>query len=145
MRTIILGITFGLLAAWGLGSVKAQEHQHHPAALHDKFYSKWNQPPTRETSCCNKDDCSPTEVRILTSKLGARVCQAWKWQTGGKGWNEDGSEFELPIRPAHWVVFSCDLLEENRPDPEESPDGYSHACIAKYTDQVYCAVRGSLQ
>lgn len=138
MRTIILGVVFGLLAAWGLGSVKAQEH--HPAALHDKFYSKWNQPPTRETSCCNKEDCNPTEVLVEGG-----VCKAWKWQSGGKAWDEEGNEFQMPIRPAHWVVFDCALLEENRPDPAESPDGMSHACIAKYTDQVYCAVRGSLQ
>jgi len=43
-----------------------------------------------------------------------------------------------------WVPIPDSILEENLPDPRESPDGGSHACIGR-DGVVLCAVRGSLE
>lgn len=154
VRVLVIAIVLGLLAAWGLGSVKAQgapppqtyqewmvqhdaygegtgmAHGHHPAkdmALHEQFYSKWERPNlrrpdgSRHSSCCNNEDCFPTPVR------------------------QRGSVYEALSRDkTHWVQVPPHLLEENQPDPVESPDGQSHACIGSM-DYVYCAVRGTGQ
>lgn len=126
LKALIVGIGLGLLAALGLGSVKGEESHEHMSEA-GKFYSTWKKPNwggERFESCCNNDDCFRTQVVIRDGK-----CMAWKpaWATV----------------EAHWVVFNCGKMEENQKDPRESPDGESHACIAKYSDTVYCAVRGS--
>lgn len=139
-KTIITGAALGMLAALGLGSVRAAEHNHPPqhAAIHDEFYSKWNKPnggAERTQSCCNKQDCIPTRISVAGG-----VCKAWKPDV--KACGDYGDCVDIP---AHWVVFDCMRLEEYQKDPHDSPDGKSHACIAVHTDTVYCAVRGSLQ
>lgn len=105
----------------------AQEHHHPPqdAPLHEKFYSTWNIPNAgaeRTRSCCNLKDCYPAPIV----------------QRDGQWWvqrREDGK----------WLVVPKHLLEQNQPDPRESPDHQSHACIAppENGDAVYCATLGA--
>ncbi len=118
---IALAVLFAFVAvAFG------DEHGHPPQdeAMHDKFYSSWFIPPNRSRSCCNKQDCYPTEIK----RIGGQ------WHALRR---EDGE----------WIPFSADLLEENQGDSRDSPDGRSHVCMQApgYYDYVFCAVRGSGQ
>lgn len=130
MRAIILGVTLGLLAALGLGSVKAQDHNHPPehAAIHEQFYNSWLRPEHRDdsgkrtASCCNKKDCRPSPFRPRA----------------------DG-DFDVLTLKGEWVRFPATLMEENQSDPRESPDGLSHACVNPESRQPLCGVRGSGQ
>jgi hypothetical protein len=111
------------------------KHHWHPKAhevLHDRFYSKWNIPPSRSVSCCGLQDCYPTQVKIVGDRCWAQRFPG-SWDTKQTHMHE-------------WVAFPCSKLEENQDaatQPHDSPDGQSHACISKHHDHVYCAVRGS--
>lgn len=122
-------IVIGLLLSSVFG-VRGQEHEHPPEhmPLHDRFYSTWMKPGARNESCCNKQDCFPTVVRIRGT-----FCEAYRPLGFGTG------------NVSEWVKFDCQKLEENQPDGREAPDGQSHACLSRYSDTVYCAVRGSGQ
>jgi hypothetical protein len=53
------------------------QHENHPQdlALHDKFYSTWSQPNNgnrRRVSCCNNQDCYPTNIVIKEGKWWAQ-------------------------------------------------------------------------
>lgn len=125
---VVTFLAVGMILA-GLFGARGQEHHNHPPQhqlLHEQFYSKWMRPGGRTLSCCNKEDCFPTPVRV--SRFG---CDAWRPATADK----DG----------YWIKFDCAKLEENTPDSHEAPDGQSHACISKSSDTVFCAVRGSGQ
>src|SRR3982074_2288143 len=82
----------------------AQEHQHPPqdVQIHEKFYSTWYMPDNPTKSCCNKQDCYPTEIRYVGSTLFARR-------------REDGQ----------WVVVPPQKIERNR----DNPDGRNHVCM----------------
>jgi len=107
--------------AWG-------QHPAHEQDLHLKFYWNWQKPDLsssfsgrlRNGSCCNNLDCHPTKVRWGPTGYW----EAW--------WDERG----------RWVQIGRGVIEEERPDPRESPDGESHACITK-AGNVVCAVRGA--
>jgi hypothetical protein len=64
-----------LLAAYfQLSQVRAQEHHHPPAdaLVHEKFYSTWMMPDKPDRSCCNRQDCYPTDVRFRDGFWEAR-------------------------------------------------------------------------
>lgn len=64
-------------------------------------------------------DCYPTEVRHTATGL-------WQYRERETG---------------NWRSFNPNLLEENQPDPRESPDGGSHVCAPP--SGAFCVVRGS--
>ena len=102
------------------------DHDAHPQdlPLHDKFYKTWAMPNSgneRKVSCCSSNDCYPTPIKKIDGKWYARR-------------REDGV----------WMFVPDYKLEQNQPDPRESPDYQSHACMQppNMTDQVYCATLG---
>ena len=104
----------------------AQHHNHPPqdAALHERFYSTWMRPDNPSVTCCNLQDCYPTEFKL--------VGQTWFAKR-----REDGQ----------WVPIPEERLEHNRTDrtPAESPDGRSHVCMEPPFYGVYnvwCAILG---
>lgn len=101
----------------------ADDHQHPPqdADLHDAFYSTWRVPnggAYRGSSCCNKKDCYPAQIK-----------------------SQAGQVFFLHRETRQWKIIPQGIIEANQPDPRESPDGQSHVC-ASPTGAVYCAVLG---
>lgn len=117
---------------WGIraglpGNVWMVQHNEHPQdrALHDRFYEKWNMPNNgleRRTSCCNKNDCYPTSIKLEDGKYYARR-------------REDGA----------WIHVPNYKLEQLQTDPVFSPDHQSHACMQPpgMSDQLYCATLGA--
>ena len=105
----------------GLSLVIPVQHPPEHAQLHEQFYRQWMVPPSRISSCCNKQDCAP----------------AWsKWVSG-----------QLYMRRSFeekWTAIPQALLEANQDDPRESPDGQSHVCISAGGTPL-CAVLGSGQ
>ena len=85
-------------------TVHAQEHHHPPqdVQLHEKFYSTWYMPDQPTKSCCNKQDCYPTEIKYVGEKLFARR-------------REDGE----------WIIVPPQKIERNR----DNPDGRNHVCM----------------
>jgi hypothetical protein len=129
----VLRITLPIRLFWVLAfaltafATRAGEHFHPPedAALHHKFYVMWNMPNNgqpREKSCCNKEDCYPTQIK-----------------------NVGGTYFALRREDQMWVPIPHAKIEHNQSDPRESPDGRNHVCMAPPQDgiKVYCAVLGS--
>ena len=100
------------------------QHPPQDQALHDKFYSTWRMPQPRDgngnrvNSCCSNTDCYSTTFK--------RVGGTWFAQQ-----RENGK----------WIVIPEQRLEQNQPDPRESPDGRGHLC-ANSNGTVYCAVLG---
>lgn len=118
---IILLIIMGIIT-------DGAEHNHPPQdiALHEQFYSTWNRPTSRSdkgermVSCCNKLDCYPTSIRQ----------------------RPDGNYEALRREDGKWIMFPATLLEQQQPDPRESPDGQTHVCISAGSPLVYCATLG---
>lgn len=102
------------------------QHQHPPqdAGVHERFYLTWNRPTHRMTngqraaSCCNKQDCFPSELKH----------ERGFWWTRTR----DGRSV---------IIVPDNVLEHNQEDARESPDGRNHVCIR--ANQVICAVLGS--
>lgn len=103
---------------------QAQEHKH-PAqdvALHELFYKDWMRPDKPTMSCCNKEDCYPTEAHYKDGHWVAKRREDNAW---------------LTVPPAK--------IERNR----DSPDGRSHLCAPKpqystgYQNGVICFVVGT--
>lgn len=130
-RTLILG-TVGLvvlvaLASWAWG------HEGLSPEV-DRFYSTWFSPRPygapenrRTASCCNHTDCKAVRVRFHEGKE-----QVW-WEPWQK-----------------WVDVPADVIEQDQPDPRDSPDGQNHACIyefpgggSTYPPDFRCYTRGT--
>src|SRR5262245_35018444 len=79
----------------------AHRHPHVHQALHDRFYSTCMKPDDPTQSCCNWQDCYPTQVRLEGGRWLARR-------------REDGKF--LPVPP--------EKIEHRR----DSPDGRNHLC-----------------
>jgi len=92
-----------------------------------KFYQAWMRPTNRNVngertmSCCGENDCHP-------------VAQL---KRNGENW------FFYDAMYRQWVLIPPEKIEDNQPDPHDSPDGNWHVC--NQGGMVYCAVRGSLQ
>lgn len=122
-----------LLTMMGVSAVTAQEHRHSVAdtPMHEEFYKKWMQPPTRQTSCCNKEDCYATPIRFD---------------------KETGDYYALRREDQKWLKIRPEILEQHQAEDNirEAPDFQSHACIPKPSsdengyiqDTVYCATLG---
>jgi hypothetical protein len=110
-----------MAALWVVFSypVMAQEHRHPPqdVQLHEKFYSNWYRPDMPSQSCCNKQDCYPTQFK--------RIGGTW---------------FALRREDQKWIRVPFEKFERNR----ESPDGQAHVCMQPpgSNDAVFCAVVG---
>jgi hypothetical protein len=102
-------------------AASAQEH-HHPKEheeLHYRFYSTWMMPDNPKRSCCNQQDCYPTEARYSNGTWYAKR-------------REDGK----------WLRVPPEKVEQNR----DSPDGRSHICAPPASlgaDTVFCFKEGS--
>jgi hypothetical protein len=114
---------FVFAAYFQLSEAQAEEHGH-PAAdvpIHEKFYSSWMMPDKPDRSCCNLQDCYPTEVRYRDGFWEARR-------------REDGEYVRVP-----W-----EKVEQNR----DNPDGRNHVCMSPpslgyYKEEVYCFSLGN--
>lgn len=99
----------------------SQEHKHPPqdALIHERFYSTWMRPDNRDASCCDKQDCYPTEVR--------RVKGHWEAKR-----REDGQ----------WVAIPPEKVENDR----DNPDGNNHVCMTPPDEHnnstVFCFIVG---
>jgi hypothetical protein len=101
---------------------QSSAHNHPPedAALHEMFYSTWMMPDHPNVSCCNKQDCYPTEARFRDGFWEAKR-------------REDGQFVRVP-----W-----EKVEQRR----DNPDGRNHVCMpspvsSRRADEVYCFVLG---
>lgn len=119
---MIAGIIVLSTSSWG------QEHSHKGTV--GEFYARWMQPPLREVSCCNHEDCYATPIKLV-----------------------DGRYYALRREDQRWLLIPPGKLEQQQQSDENilnAPDGRSHACIPKppAADQhdpetVYCATLGS--
>lgn len=91
------------------------KHREGHEKWHSEFYQKLIRPDTK-TSCCNMNDCSPTEVRAVDD------------------------HYEV-MKDGRWVnVPSVKIVKEH------APDGGAHVCAPSsnnenYTpDEVFCVI-----
>lgn len=101
------------------GTTAYAQHPPEHMLLHEQFYSTWMIAPARTHSCCNNQDCYPTQFR----------------HERGKWWalrREDGA----------WVEVPAIRLEHNQADSRDSPDGQGHVCMNP-DGFIFCAVLGS--
>ena len=100
------------------------QHYHPPqdAEIHEKFYATWFMPDQPHKSCCNKQDCYPTEVRIVAGSIFAKR-------------REDGK----------FILVPPEKVERNR----DNPDGRNHMCAPPPSatsyppDTVFCFSLGA--
>src|SRR5262245_23389105 len=85
------------------GAAAEPAHRHPPQdeAIHDRFDSTWMKPDNPTQSCCNWQDCYPTQVRLQDGRWFARR-------------REDGKFLSVPP----------EKIERRR----DSPDGRNHLC-----------------
>ena len=120
--TLVLAILM-IAACFQPSQARAQDHNHPPAdvVIHEKFYSTWMMPDRPDLSCCNRQDCYPTEVRFRDGFWEAKR-------------REDGAYVRVP-----W-----EKVEKNR----DNPDGRNHVCMPPpdrgvQRQEVFCFVLGS--
>ena len=121
--SLALAFVVLLLAAYfQLSQVRAQEHNHPPAdaLVHEKFYSTWMMPDKPDRSCCNRQDCYPTDVRFRDGFWEAKR-------------REDGRYVRIP-----W-----EKVEQRR----DNPDGRNHVCMPPPNriyrgEEVFCFALG---
>jgi hypothetical protein len=121
-RALALAI-LTIAACFQPSQARAQDHNHPPAdvAIHERFYSTWMMPDRPDLSCCNRQDCYPTEVRFRDGFWEARR-------------REDGAYIRVP-----W-----EKVENNR----DNPDGRNHVCMpppdrGPQGREVFCFALGS--
>jgi hypothetical protein len=117
------------LLYWLLYAASGQElHQHTHDGEVGHFYQTWMRPGYdargfltghRQHSCCNEKDCYSTSFKLVGGT----------WFTQRR---EDGEWMPIPVR----------ILEENQPDPRDSPDGRGHVCMPPPDKGNFCAVLG---
>jgi len=129
---LLFVFTVGMSLAYGEDTPHAGHPQDIP--LHERFYSTWQIPnmgDPRTASCCNKQDCYPTAIKML-----------------------DGKYVFLHRESQQWIPIPDGKLEQLLTDEQESPDGQSHVCATpgyvgndgKWQNiAVYCATQGSGQ
>lgn len=112
----------GVAAVFPSATVAQPPHRHPPQdqAIHDRFYATWMKPDDPTQSCCNWQDCYPTQVRFKDGQWFARR-------------REDGK----------FLLVPPEKIERRR----ESPDGRNHLCAPAphlgYGDAVFCFVPGA--
>jgi hypothetical protein len=122
MRSVFSLTVLMFAAYFQLSQARAQDHNHPAAdaAIHELFYSTWMMPDHPQISCCNRQDCYPTEVRFRDGFWEARR-------------REDGRYIRVP-----W-----EKVEQRR----DNPDGRNHVCMPppnrSYRDEeVFCFALG---
>jgi hypothetical protein len=104
-------------------------HQHEGTTSEvDKFYSQWLRPigneynERRTMGCCNKVDCYQARVK-----------------------NVGGTWFVQQRETGIWRAVPDNIVEQNQPDPEESPDGMAHVCMqaSHQAPIIFCFTLGS--
>lgn len=130
---IMLGMVVALLLL--IAPAHAQEHQHPDHTYTSDvgyFYTTWKSPladppyaARRKIGCCDLQHCSS----VLVFKRDGQ----W-WARGHR------------VFPAE-IILPADVIESNQPDPRESPNSQSHACITLKRGErvVMCAVLESGQ
>lgn len=127
LRAVIVGVfLFSLIP-----SVSAQGHQHprKDIPLHEAWYQYWYMPDNPSKSCCNKQDCYPTDVQFRNCKIrvGVFACEVWARR------REDGA----------WVFVPPQKIEKNR----DNPDGRNHVCMPPpnhtQAGEVFCFSLGT--
>jgi hypothetical protein len=117
----VIGILLGLLF-YPLHSRGQDIHQHEgQSEIVNQFYSTWMIPGTRTMGCCNKIDCYQAQVR-----------------------REGGTWFVLQRETHIWRPIPENIIEQNQPDPRESPDGVAHVCMqaSQETPRIFCFTHG---
>lgn len=104
MRAILAALAALMMLA--PAPARAQEHRHPPQdlAIHEQFYSTWFMPDQPTRSCCNKQDCYPTEAKF----------------EGGRWYAQRREDLK-------WMLVPPEKMERNR----DNPDGRSHVCMAR--------------
>jgi len=133
VRMIIAGL-LALALGFALNTTRlivAAGAEEQPGHTHEgevgKFYQTWKQPTDRNENgertkgCCGENDCHP-------------VAQL---RRNGEDWFFYDTTYRV------WILIPPDKIEDNQPDPRDSPDGNWHVCNQR--SMVFCAVRGSLQ
>jgi hypothetical protein len=89
----------------------------------DSFLRNWKQPrgggEKRQVSCCNNRDCDEVETRPMNG----------------------GVEFKSRVT-GKWTPIPPNLLEQNQPDTEWSPNGKPWVCESRVQSHVICATLG---
>lgn len=120
IATLVMAAALFVALLWGTAALA--QHQH--AQLHNQFYKTWLRPEMRTPSgqrqygCCNDKDCEPARFK-----------------------NVGGTWYGQKLGTQRWQAIPNRLMEQNQPDPRESPDGSGHLCSTDW--HVFCAVLGS--
>lgn len=114
--SLLVGMAHGQEYFDGIMPAPRHHHEHPPEdrALHEQFYSTWKMPDHPEYSCCDDEDCYPTEARPGVTT---------EWQAKRR---EDGL----------WVDVPDHKVERKR----QPPDGRAHMCAAPPERVPYPAV-----
>lgn len=121
VATLVAVVVLFIVLLWSMAALAQHPSEH--AELHDKFYSTWLRPEMRspagqrQYSCCNNKDCAPARFK-----------------------NVSGAWFGQKLGTTQWQAIPDRLMEQNQPDPRESPDGQGHLCSSGW--HVFCAVLG---
>lgn len=130
MLKTVIAVVIGYLIGVAGQCHAAEPHHNHPQdlPLHEAFYQFWKMPDIRSsgvrtTSCCSKEDCYPTEI-----KLRGKFYYALR--------REDNRWVQIPDRK-----LEQNYMRTRADDGQESPDGQSHVCMSKpawgYDGYVY--------
>lgn len=137
----ILVVVLVIAALWAVMAM-AQDDPLHTGHTHQgdvgQFYQTWPRPLDRSSSCCGNQDCRP--ILQMRKHPGGKL--AFNSQIADATW-----EVLIYVpwdRQPEWMAVADMIWEDARPDPRESPDGHSHACVT-YSGYVICAVRASGQ
>lgn len=94
------------------GDVRGFHNEHHHSRLHH-WYEKLMRPDLPSSSCCNKQDCTPTQAKMVDGKWHAM--RAGKW-------------IEIP---------------QSKINREESIDSQAHICFSPWVEDesILCFVK----
>jgi hypothetical protein len=123
LRVLLQVMMFAALIAaclfWQSSLARAQDVHHHvgQSAAVDKFYSTWFMPDNPSKSCCNVQDCYPTQAKF-----------------------EHGQWWALRREDEKYIPVPWSKVEVNR----DNPDGRTHLCAPEPEslnhppDTVFC-------
>lgn len=98
-KVVSLGVVFGLLAAWFIGSVHARDMgqwENSNPAIHE-WYKKLTRPDAPESICCTEEDAYwADEFHVRDGKLYVTITDDRPDAPLGRPHIPNGSEFEVP-------------------------------------------------
>lgn len=110
--TLLIVSSVLYVAAMAARGQEMHQHSHDGAA--GRFYADWMMPDQPSTSCCNQQDCYPTEAQY-----------------------RNGQWFAMQRETGQWVAVPPGKVETNR----DNPDGRNHVCMSS-AGTVYCFIAG---